>query len=432
MENNIRISESFITSLTVLNVPWDIINKLTILEGRKYKDYNNFDEEIVSLFGNEIEKYKDEIIKCIEIIEDDEDTETQETYSHESIYPYDPTKADIHITEEPQTVYELVIRKWDFSKLKIDPKFQRNFVWKEDKQSLFIESILLNFPLPPFYINKDSEDNYIVVDGRQRITTLRNFLTDDNFRLQGLKALPQLNGKNFRDLVELNSKYRTKIEDRKLNIYVIQPTVPLEMVYDIFHRINRGGTQLEQQEIRNCIYIGRATDFLDKLAKKECFINAIDNGISSLRKKNEEAVLRYLSFQIQNYENDYKGSMTDFVEKTMRKINKELSNEELKKIEENFEKSMKFTFDFFGSSNFRIPTENTRGRVNIAVLESVSSFFAKQSSEFLLEHKKRIKSNYNKLIKYPEYLNAVRFSTGDKQRVKNRFEIAREILGNID
>lgn len=204
-------------------------------------------------------KYKDNILSFVEQVETDEDTLDSNDLGKGSIYPYDPSKADVDIREDPQTIYELVVRKWDRGLIKM-PDFQRKYIWKAEQQCLFIESILLNFPLPPLYINKDKEGNYIVVDGRQRITTLRRFLKDE-FKLEGLKAIPSVNGKRFSDLVALNSEYQTKIEDKKLLVYIIQPSVPLEMVYDIFNRINTGGTQLERQEIRNCIYIGKATDF---------------------------------------------------------------------------------------------------------------------------------------------------------------------------
>lgn len=307
------------------------------------------------------------------------------------------------------------------------PDFQRKYIWKAEQQCLFIESILLNFPLPPLYINKDKEGNYIVVDGRQRITTLRRFLKDE-FKLEGLKAIPSVNGKRFSDLVALNSEYQTKIEDKKLLVYIIQPSVPLEMVYDIFNRINTGGTQLERQEIRNCIYIGKATDFLKKLSSKLSFKMAIDYGISDSRAKDQEAVLRYLSFRIFDYIMDYKNSMNDFVEDAMKNMNEKFTDEDFEKYELEFEKAMYYTREFFGDRNFRIPTTETRGRINIAIFETVAGFFASKSKEYLLRNKAQIKANYTLLLKDSQYFDAVRFSTGDKKRVATRFDCVFDTL----
>jgi len=411
-------------------LPENIISKLKPIEAQVYNSFDVFCSILKGLLGDDFEGYKDTILNYAVQIESDEDTLQQDTYINEngktSIYPYDPSKADIDIREEPQTVYELVKRKWDRDLIQM-PDFQRKYVWKPEQQSLFIESVLLNFPLPPLYINKDTKGKYIVVDGRQRITTLRRFLKNE-FKLQGLRAFPQLNGKNFEELIAINSEYQTKIEDKKLLVYLIQPTVPMEMVYDIFNRINTGGTQLERQEIRNCIYLGKATDFLKKLAGKEIFKEAIDNGISDNRAKDQEAILRFLAFRIFDYTLEYKNSMNDFVENAMKYINGNYNNDELSQLENEFDKAMQYTLDFFEKNNFRVPTENTRGRVNIAIFETVAGFFASKSEEFLLHNKAQIKANYSILLKNEAYIDAVRFSTGDKRRVTTRFDIAFDML----
>lgn len=258
MENKIELSENSFEMLAK-ELPIDILKKLNAIKGQVYHRYDEFKSILHGLLDNEYDKYKESILNFVEQVESDDDTLDVDESGKGSIYPYDPTKADIDIREDPQTVYELVERKWARGLIEM-PDFQRKFVWKPIQQSLFIESILLNFPLPPLYINKNLKGKYVVVDGRQRITTLRRFLKNE-FRLEGLKAFPGLNGKNFEDLKLIDSTYQSKIEDKKLLVYLIQPTVPLEMVYDIFNRINTGGTQLERQEIRNCIYLGKRQSF---------------------------------------------------------------------------------------------------------------------------------------------------------------------------
>ncbi len=423
-----RITEEILNNL-IKDIPSNIIEKLKIIEGRKFIGIRDYEINLKLLLNNEFEKYKEKIINGSLIIEDDKDTEEEELYKKgdkESIYPYDPSKADIDIREAPQTVYELVIRKWVEKKIVEMPEFQRQFVWKPDQMSLFIESVILGFPLPPLYINKNKKGKYIVVDGRQRLTTLKKFLHNE-FKLSGLNALPELNGKNFYDLIKLNPEYQTKIEDTKLLVYLIQPSVPLEMVYDIFNRINTGGTQLTRQEIRNCIFLGKATQLLQELANSDTFRTAINNGISPLRSKDQEAVLRVISFMLFDYERDYKNSMNTFVENAMKKINT-FNDNEIEIIRNKFYTSMKTTTKIFGSwNNFRIPTDYTRGRINIAVMESVANYFTDISHDSISnELKEKYKNQYEKLLKDPEYYNAVRFSTGSTSNVKIRFKKAKE------
>ena len=358
-------------------------------------------------------------------IVDDEDTREADTLKDTgSIYPYDMPK-EVDIREDHLTIFEW-LRKLNRKQLIIDPEFQRNLVWKLEQKSLFIESVLLNIPLPPLYINQSIEGTYIIVDGLQRTTTLADFV-NNKFALTELQVLTELNDKKFHDLSE---EYRTKLEDKKLLVYVIRHSVPLQMVYDIFHRINTGGTQLTRQEIRNCFYIGSATRLLKTLSERDSFRKAIGNGISPKRMKDREAVLRFLAFRIFDYKEDYKNDMDDFLGRAMLQINKMTESERIH-LDYEFERAMKLTYQFFGDKNFRLPTESTRGQINIAILESVSYFFAENPDDFLLLNETQIKSNFSKLLKDSLYLDAVRFSTGDTRRVIRRFERAREILGDI-
>jgi hypothetical protein len=360
-----------------------------------------------------------------EVIEDDEDTQEIDAYGDGSIYPYDMPE-EVDIREDPQTIFEWM-RKLGRKQLITDPDFQRNLVWKPEQKARFIESVLLNIPLPPLYVNQTVNGKYIIVDGLQRTSTLEEYILKDAFALQGLQVLTKLNGLRFS---ELSDELKTKIEDKKFFLYVIKPSVPLPMVYDIFHRINTGGTQLTRQEIRNCFYIGPATQLLKELSEQDYFKQAIGWGISDKRMKDREAVLRYLAFKLLDYKTDYKNDMDAFLGEAMKRINK-MSKNKINELKQNFERVMKFAYDFFGERNFRLPTASTRGRINIALLESVSYFFSIKTDEFLQQNREKIQANYEHLLNNAEFIDAIRVSTGDTRRVINRFNLAQKILGNI-
>jgi hypothetical protein len=359
-----------------------------------------------------------------DIIETDDNVEDDNNSG--GLYPYDPTEEDIDIREDPNTVFELM-RKYDQGRLIINPDFQRNLVWKDEQKSKFIESIILNFPIPPFYLNQTREGKYIVVDGLQRTSTLHEFM-NDHCELKGLEALPKLNGYKFSELATLNGDYQARIEDKKLNLYVIKPSVPVEVVYDIFNRINTGGTMLTRQEVRNCIFIGKASKLLKELSEEECFRKAINNGAPPKRMKDRELVLRYLAFKIYNYETDYnQDNINSFLDKAMQKINL-MTDTEIEKLKADFKRVMTLTFEFFGKDNFRLPNQ-IRSRINIAIFESVCYFFSINSDSFLKKNKQAIQRNFKQLLKDDNYLKAVRSSTNNKTRVINRFKLAQEILG---
>ena len=145
-----------------------------------------------------------------DVLVTDDDTLGVETYADGSIYPYNMPE-EVDIREDPQTIFEW-IRKLDRGLLIVEPEFQRNLVWKASQQSQFIESVLINIPLPPLYVNQRADGKYIVVDGLQRTSTLNAYLKD-KFALSDLKLLRHLNGRSFNTLEQ---KDQARIEDRKL------------------------------------------------------------------------------------------------------------------------------------------------------------------------------------------------------------------------
>ncbi len=358
-----------------------------------------------------------------EILEEDDSVEEQ-VNSSESIYPANYNNEELEIKEDHLQVVALM-RKQTQNKILI-PEFQRNQVWKQQQKSRFIESLILNIPVPPFYVSQDLDGNSIIIDGLQRTTSITEFLNNE-YKLVGLEALPKLNGYKFDELEEL---LKARIEDRNLLLYTLKPSVPMSIVYDIFNRINSNGTSLNRQEIRNCIFIGKSTRLLKELASSDEFKTAINYGIPSTRMKDREGVLRILAFIIFQFDSDYKGDMDDFLGRVMRRLNV-FTDQDIQGLRDEFMRIMRFTFEFFGDRNFRLITNSTKGRINIAVMETICFFFHKNDDEFLIANKEQIINNYQTLLSDVEYIDAVKSSTSSDKKVKSRFNKAFEILSTI-
>ena len=355
------------------------------------------------------------------IIETDQDTFVEDK-SDGGLYPYDPAYTDIEIGEAPFSIFEY-LRQLEKGKILIQPDFQRNQVWNIKQKSKFIESIILNFPLPPIYLNETKESTYIVIDGLQRSTAVQQFYSGE-FELDGIEALPKYNGSTFKDLPET---LQSKFEDKKLTVFVLKPSTPMVVIYDLFNRINTGGTQLNRQEVRNCIFIGKSTQLLKELSEKEYFKKAINWGVKDTRMKDREVVLRYLAFRWFDFQNDYTGDMSDYVEAAMKKINK-MQDSKIQEMKDDFELVMMLSLDIWGINNFRIPTDFTRGTINTAILESVCNSLSYKTENYIKRNKEIIKKNYTTLIKNSVYYEAVTKSTGNKAKVLERFRLANEIL----
>lgn len=355
------------------------------------------------------------------IIETDSDI-IGEDANEGGLYPYDPAYSDIEMGETPFSIFEY-LRQLEKGKITIQPDFQRNQVWDKVQKSRFIESVILNFPLPPIYLNENKESIYIVIDGLQRSTALKEFYNGE-YALSGIEAVPKYNGYRFQDLPET---IQSKFEDKKLTVFILKPSTPMVVIYDLFKRINTGGTQLNRQEVRNCIFIGRSTKLLKELAEQEYFKIAINWGVKDTRMKDREVVLRYLAFRWFDLQKEYTGDMSDYVESAMKKINK-MEDTQIQKMKEDFQRVMEWSFNIWEYANFRIPTTYTKGTINIAILETVCNYISSKEDDFLQKNKKIIKKNYNNLINNDIYFESVTKSTGNRAKVIDRFKIAHEIL----
>lgn len=349
--------------------------------------------------------------------------------ARDGIYPLD-IEDTIDIKDEKYSVFEY-LRKVNDGKIVMNPDFQRNEVWTNQQKSQLIESAMLEIPIPAFYMKKDAQGRLIVVDGLQRTLALRDFLKD-GLRLSGLKALSKLNGYTCSEIRtdDRLANLITRVEDRQLLFYVISKNTPMSIVYDIFNRINTGGTKLERQEIRNCIFIGHSTRLLKDLSGEMAFKRAIDGGISVKRMKDREAALRCIAFTMLDYDKTYAFSMDDFLERAMRRINK-LSMVEVEDMKIRFLKVMEQTLRVFGTSNFRIPSDYTRGRINIAVMETIYYVFFKKAELGQTIDDSLMRQSFQKLLNDPAYLDAVRNSTGSPSKVTTRFNLAKQVFNVV-
>ena len=184
---------------------------------------------------------------------------------------------------------------------------------------------------------------------------------------------------------------------------------------------------MNRQEIRNCIFIGNATMLLKDLSEDEIFKRAVDNGILPTRMKDREAMLRGIAFNILPIK-EYGHSMDGFLEKAMRKLNR-MSTIELNTLKQNVLNTFNYTYLVFGSANFRIPNDYSRGRINIAVMETVFTCFWKKANA--INKKQQLNDAFAQLLKDPKYLNSMRLGTGSKTYVETRFNLAHQAFDPI-
>jgi hypothetical protein len=158
----------------------------------------------------------------------------------------------------------------------VRPHYQRRRRWDAARQSKLIESFIMNIPVPPLFVYEADLAKYEVMDGQQRITAIRDFYSNE-LRLKGLEQWPELNGRNYS---KLPSEIRKGI-DRRSIAYTVLLKESAETSEEqallrqlVFERLNTGGIELSQQEVRNALYQGPFNSMLLELARHPLFRQA--------------------------------------------------------------------------------------------------------------------------------------------------------------
>ena len=270
-----------------------------------------------------------------DIVDNGTGVEVEDTSSEEKITePFDPVSI-LGVDTRPMTI-DLLRLRIEYQELDLAPGFQRKGgIWKDEAQSRLIKSMLIRIPLPAFYMDATNDEKWLVVDGLQRLTTLKRFMIEKDLRLQGLEFLTHLNGKTYD---ELPRNYQRRIAETQVTVYLIEKGTPDGVKFNIFKRINTGGLPLSAQEICHALNQGEATKLLAQLAESGDFKRAVDNGIRDDRMADRECVLRYLAFTIAPY-TTFTKDFDSFLNKAMADINK-MSAQEREYLRHQFERTM--------------------------------------------------------------------------------------------
>lgn len=379
------------------------------------------------------------------------------------VQPFNPK--DISMITRVVTM-ETLMRRIEQGTIKLNPDFQRKEVWDQERKSRLIESLFLRIPIPMFYVSSDSDDNWSVVDGLQRISTMRDFILGkkylkshrredkgNGFRLENLEFWHDYDGFVFNDLpVALQNR----ILEAEFSFTIINPPTPEDVKLNIFKRINTGGMRLSSQEIRNALYIGPSTELLRKLAGSKTFQDATDHSIHADRMQDQELVLRMLSFMIRDY-GSYNRTYTsdEWLSQTMLLLNysgamsvadrnavlavikrnrismdgyRELSYPE---IEEMFELAMKRSRKLFGKYAFRksyAPLRRTP--INKSLFEvwgNILVGLTEEEFKHLYSNRKRFEKDYHKVMGAADFVIAISRDSMKWQSVKLRYDTLKQL-----
>lgn len=363
----------------------------------------------------------------ISLIQDDIEPDiTAYSCEGEKIRPFDPSK--INITMKPLTL-DALLKRIKNQEIEFDSSFQRKAgLWNKSQKSQLIESIFLRIPLPAFYFDASDEDKWLIIDGLQRVTTLKEFVVEKTLKLKDMEFFPELNGCGYD---KLPRTFQRRIDETVINIYLVNHSTPENVKFNIFKRINTGGLALEPQEIRNALFQGKATQFLQECSQMECFITATSGSVKSERMLDREFVLRYVSFCYLDLEG-YTGNIDEFLNEGMKFLN-HVDLERLEEIKKEFAFTMESIYSIMERNAFRKICDDGRRRpINKVIFESwcyVIRALSIEQVKILKEKKEEIQVGYMHLCSSADYLYLLKLP--DKKAVYGRIKAVQKLINEF-
>ena len=386
-------------------------------------------------FEQKIEKMRVENIG-LEYEEENDFQELDQENEYEEEQPFNPEK--IRVDQQMLSV-KYMLELMEEGLIELNPGYQRNKVWKDNRRkSLLIESLMLRIPIPAFYFYENEDGEYQVIDGQQRLATIREFVSG-KFKLSGLEYLGRECDK--RGFKELDIKYVQRIYRTQIAVNILDARSPKKVIYDIFRRVNTGGVNLNSQEMRNAICKQETRDFLRKSTKNENYLMATRGKIKDERMDSQELVLRFYAFYMAyNYDKDYVyydyKNISTMLDIQIENLNK-YSPEKLDVLYQKFDEAMRRCYLLFGEYAFsKIGWNNNevikRGDyINKSLFSSFSILIMhpKFDNVDLKKYQKKVlKVLASNLTGDHVYFNSLTAGTGDKRNVYKNFEVSKEVL----
>lgn len=343
-----------------------------------------------------------------------------------------PEQANRIFTSSGDPEIDSLYNKRKRGRLILQPDFQRQYVWDSTKASKLIESALLLIPLPIIYLSEEKDGKEYVIDGQQRLTSFFSFIDGafpdgKTFRLHGLTVHSDLNGRKFE---ELSDELQDRIRYYKIRTITFQKDSSETLKFEIFERLNTGSVQLNDQELRNCLYRGKLNSALKEMAADPDFMHICGLKTPDKRMKDKELVLRFCAFYHKSYLN-YRAPIRNFLNVEAQE-HRELSDKELAELKHAFKNACQIIRSLFDKNSFKRFYKGKDGqpngfwepkKFNASLFDVLMYSFAKEDKNRVYQNLDAIKEAFiNLMTDDQDFVNAIELSTSSVQAVTTRFD----------
>ena len=330
----------------------------------------------------------------------------------------------------------------------LNPSFQRRDAWDNGEKSRLIESLMLGLPVPPIILaeNKGKKNSYIVIDGKQRLLSIRRFFTESQkdkekgsetesfkpLRLSQLEILKDIENFTLEKVREEKPEYLCNLENQPIRTIVIRNWPDEPFLYTVFLRLNTGSKKLSSQELRQALKPGPFLDYLDQVtAESTAIMRALNNKKAYTRMKDVELTLRFFAFRY--YFSEYNGNLKVFLDDACDKFNQNWSEikDQIGEDFRNFENTITFSFDLMSTNSpfSRYHAGESIKKFNMSVFELFSFYFSFEGiRELVKNNREMFISAFISLNDDSDFVKATSGTTHDVNNVTQRFYKFSEIL----
>lgn len=313
-----------------------------------------------------------------------------------------------------------IVDQLERENIELNPRFQRRDAWSRTRKSLFIESLILNLPVPQIVLaeKREQRGRYIVLDGKQRLLSLLQFTgksetPNNSFGLSGLEIRRDLirkKYKNFEDNPELVDDLNS-FSNYTIRTVVIKNWPNKEFLHTVFLRLNTGSVKLSPQELRQALFPGEYSNFIDDYAaKSDALKTLLGNKNPDPRMRDVEILSRFVAFHF--YLSCYGGRMKNFLDDSCEKFNEQWGRMESEILDaaEEFEKGVMALIEIFGES--AIARKESSKAFNRAIFDALIYYAARQECrEAMLKKPEITLAAFRKVVNNSEFLDSVESDT---------------------
>jgi hypothetical protein len=306
------------------------------------------------------------------------------------------------------------------------PEFQRRYVWNNSQASRLIESLIIQCPIPVVYLSQRPDEILDVVDGNQRLRTLRRFLGDE-FTLTGLTAYPEIEGNSFSTL---DPRFQRHIVNRTIRCLIILKDTHPQVKFDVFERLNSGAVKLNAQELRNGIYHGEATKLAEKLAEDKVFSTLVSVSANK-RMKLEELVIRFFALidDLDGYSKPLSGFLNNYCDS-----HRDLNTSKKQDLVTRFDATVQCVSKVFGDLAFSIFDNETNiiSKFNAALYDCQMVGLARltRNPDWNIPSRKLAISKMQRLFQDQVFVKQISKATSDESSVKGRIAKFESVFAN--